>query len=38
MQMAKTIRITVDDETHGEWKAEKGDRTWRDVLQDGINA
>lgn len=35
--MAKDIRVNVDDETHEEWSAIKGDEnTWEDVIEVGI--
>jgi len=34
--MTKTIRITVDDDTHKEWLEVKSERTWEEVLKMGL--
>jgi len=35
--MAKRIQILVDEDEHRGMLEEKGDRSWREVLEDGLS-
>jgi len=32
----KTINVTVTEDEHEEWTEQKGERTWIEVIKDGL--